>query len=58
MLSLAKVKSGAAAVSYYEGADDYYHKDRSPSQWQGIGAENLGLSGEVKSDDANTPTGV
>jgi conjugative relaxase-like TrwC/TraI family protein len=51
MLSLAKVKSGAAAASYYEGVDDYYHQDRSPSQWQGQGAETLGLSGEVKSDD-------
>ncbi len=51
MLSLAKVKSGAAAASYYEGADDYYNKDCSPSQWQGQGAEKLGLTGEVKSDD-------
>ncbi|MGV3582857.1 MAG: MobF family relaxase [Methylophilus sp.] len=51
MLSLAKVKSGAAAASYYEGADDYYHQDRSPSQWLGNGAEKIGLSGEVKFDD-------
>ena len=51
MLSLAKVKSGAAAASYYEGTDDYYHKDRSPSQWLGQGAEKLILNGDVKSDD-------
>lgn len=51
MLSLAKVKSGAAAASYYEGVDDYYHQDRSPSQWQGEGAVKLGLTCEVKSDN-------
>ena len=47
MLSLAKVGTGAAAASYYEGADDYYAKDRSPSQWMGDGAGRLGLKGEV-----------
>ena len=51
MLSLAKVKSGAAAASYYQGTDDYYHQDPSPSQWQGQGAKNLSLSGDVNSDD-------
>lgn len=51
MLSLAKVKSGAAAASYYEGTDDYYHQDRSPSEWLGKGAEIVSLSGDVKSDD-------
>ena len=47
MLSLAKVSTGAAAASYYEGADDYYAQDRSPSQWMGDGARRLGLAGEV-----------
>ena len=51
MLSLAKVKSGASAANYYDGTDDYYHKDRPPSQWLGKGADKLSLSGEVKSDD-------
>lgn len=47
MLSIGKVSTGAAAGAYYEEADDYYHQDRSPSQWQGEGAARLGLSGEV-----------
>jgi conjugative relaxase-like TrwC/TraI family protein len=51
MLSLGKVSTGAGAASYYEGADDYYAQDRSPSQWLGDGAEHLGLAGKV---DAQT----
>lgn len=51
MLSLAKVSTGGAAASYYEGANDYYSRDRDPSQWQGDGARRLGLRGEV---DAGT----
>lgn len=47
MLSIGKVSTGAAAGTYYEERDDYYHQDRSPSQWQGEGATRLGLSGEV-----------
>lgn len=47
MLSLAKVGTGAAAASYYEGADDYYAQDRTPSRWLGDGARRLGLAGEV-----------
>jgi conjugative relaxase-like TrwC/TraI family protein len=47
MLTLAKVSTGAAAASYYEGANDYYSKDRDPSQWMGEGAQRLGLHGEV-----------
>jgi conjugative relaxase-like TrwC/TraI family protein len=36
-------------VSYYaDGADDYYAKDGGAMQWQGAGAEALGLSGEVE----------
>ena len=36
-------------VSYYaDGADDYYAKDGSSMQWQGGGAESLGLTGEVE----------
>jgi conjugative relaxase-like TrwC/TraI family protein len=51
MLSIAKVGTGAAAVSYYETADDYYSHDRSPSHWMGDGAGRLGLIGQV---DAQT----
>lgn len=45
----AQTSSGQAA-SYYE-ADDYYAGDGlSPSEWQGKGAEELGLSGDVDRD--------
>jgi len=45
--SVSALTSSAQASSYYE-ADDYYAEGGlSPSQWQGKGAEALGLSGEV-----------
>lgn len=47
MLTLAKVSTGAAAANYYEDADDYYSQAQVPSQWQGDGAQRLGLYGEV-----------
>lgn len=48
--SVSAVTSSAQASSYYE-ADDYYAEGGlSPSQWQGKGAEALGLSGEVDRD--------
>jgi conjugative relaxase-like TrwC/TraI family protein len=48
MLTLAKVTSGAAAVSYYESADDYYADDgQASSAWWGAGAEVLGFAGSV-----------
>jgi conjugative relaxase-like TrwC/TraI family protein len=48
--SVSVLTSSAQASSYYE-ADDYYAEGgRSPSEWQGAGAEALGLSGEVDSD--------
>lgn len=53
MLSIAIVKNSAAAGSYYAEVDNYYAQDRSPSQWQGNGAQRLGLGGEV---DASTFT--
>ncbi|WP_116893114.1 MobF family relaxase [Pseudomonas savastanoi] len=41
-------QSFGKVVSYYaDGADDYYAKDGTSMQWQGEGAEALGLSGEV-----------
>lgn len=45
--SVSALTSSAQASSYYE-ADDYYAEGGlSPSEWQGQGAEALGLSGEV-----------
>lgn len=51
MLSISNVSNSSAASSYYEQADDYYSKDRSPSVWSGQAAAVLGLSGEVKAED-------
>ena len=45
--SVSALTSSGQAASYYE-ADDYYAgDDLSPSEWQGKGAEGLGLSGDV-----------
>lgn len=45
--SVSALTSSAQASSYYE-ADDYYAEGGlSPSEWQGQGAEALGLTGEV-----------
>jgi hypothetical protein len=51
MLSIANVSSSSQAASYYEQADDYYTADRSPSQWSGQAAAELGLEGAVKPED-------
>lgn len=48
--SVSALTSSAQAASYYE-ADEYYAEGGlSPSEWQGAGAEALGLSGEVDRD--------
>lgn len=45
--SVSALTSSGQAASYYE-ADDYYADGGlSPSEWQGNGAEQLGLSGDV-----------
>lgn len=45
--TVSALSSSAQAASYYE-ADDYYADGGvSPSEWQGEGARQLGLSGEV-----------
>ena len=45
--SVSALTSSGQAASYYE-ADDYYSEGGlSPSEWEGKGAEELGLSGEV-----------
>ncbi|WP_426107954.1 MobF family relaxase, partial [Massilia sp. TSP1-1-2] len=36
-----------AAAHYFSAADDYYAKE-NPGEWQGIGAESLGLKGAVE----------
>jgi conjugative relaxase-like TrwC/TraI family protein len=51
MLSLANVGGSRDAGKYYEQADDYYTKDRSPSEWQGKASKSLNLQGEVKLED-------
>lgn len=48
MLSIASVSSGQAA-RYYSEKDNYYSNEAG--QWQGKGAEILGLQGEVNKDD-------
>ncbi|MEM9502273.1 MAG: MobF family relaxase, partial [Pseudomonadota bacterium] len=45
--SISALTSSAQASNYYE-ADDYYAEGSlSPSEWQGAGTKQLGLSGEV-----------
>lgn len=51
MLSMSNVANSAHAGQYYEQADDYYSQDRSPSQWSGQAAAELGLTGAVKGED-------
>lgn len=51
MLNITTIKrqNVGKVVSYYaDSADDYYAKDGSAMQWQGKGAEALGLSGPVE----------
>ncbi|HBF13404.1 MAG TPA: AAA family ATPase [Deltaproteobacteria bacterium] len=50
MLSIANVSGNDDASRYYEKADDYYTKDKSPSQWQGKAATALNLQGEIQQD--------
>ena len=45
-MALARNISARHAATYYE-TDDYYTRDRSPSEWHGEGAHALGLSGPV-----------
>ena len=55
MLSISARGSAASAEAYYEHLaeqDDYYLKGQEPpGQWQGKGAEALGLSGAVSRED-------
>jgi conjugative relaxase-like TrwC/TraI family protein len=49
MLSIAKIKSSAQAMTYYE-MDDYYTDPEAQGTWRGNGAEALGLKGSVEPD--------
>src|SRR5690606_23378350 len=44
---LTRQDIGDVAAYYGDGADDYYAKEGEASAWQGNGAAELGLSGEV-----------
>lgn len=46
---LTRQNIGALAKYYEDGADDYYAKEGQANEWQGKGAETLGLEGEVDS---------
>src|SRR5258708_33890411 len=51
MLNITTItrQSAGKVVNYYaDGADDYYAKDGSAMQWQGRGADALGLQGDVQ----------
>jgi conjugative relaxase-like TrwC/TraI family protein len=49
MLSIAKIKSSAQAMTYYE-MDDYYTDPEAQGAWRGNGAAALGLKGDVHPD--------
>src|SRR5487761_1922447 len=52
-MSLSAVHSTGAAAAYYSEVDDYLKEgDHAPTQWQGRGAEELGLHGSVQTRDA------
>ncbi len=46
---LTRQDIGSAASYYEDGADDYYAKEGEAKEWQGAGAAELGLSGEIES---------
>lgn len=49
MMTLAPIRSAKHAATYFEQGDhtDYYLSDEAcPSEWMGIGANNLGIAGQ------------
>lgn len=50
MKVLTRQDIGRAASYYEDGADDYYGKEGEAKEWQGAGAEALGLAGEIDSE--------
>ncbi|WP_130100420.1 conjugative transfer relaxase/helicase TraI [Siccibacter turicensis] len=51
MMSVAPVASAGTAAGYYSNADNYYFLGSLQSLWLGEGARELGLEGNVRSDD-------
>lgn len=47
---LTRADHGKVASYYGDGLDDYYAKEGESQEWQGKGAEALGLKGEVNSE--------
>ncbi|HDR9474426.1 Multifunctional conjugation protein TraI [Burkholderia multivorans] len=47
MLTFSFVKESRQAAKYYEQTDDYYTKEGHRGEWDGAGAEALGLQGGV-----------
>lgn len=47
MLTFSFVKESRQAAKYYEETDDYYAKEGHRGEWDGAGAEALGLQGGV-----------
>ncbi|MGE6114037.1 MobF family relaxase [Aeromonas salmonicida] len=50
VLTQQSTRSGRLAEYYLDGLDDYHAKDGEASMWQGIGAESLGLNGQIDSE--------
>ncbi|MDD4937163.1 MAG: MobF family relaxase [Acidiphilium sp.] len=50
MKVLTRQDIGRAASYYEDGADDYYAKEGEAKEWQGAGAAELGLAGEIDSE--------
>ncbi|WIN10157.1 MULTISPECIES: MobF family relaxase [Pseudomonas] len=46
-VTLIKGNNAYAAAHYFSAADDYYAKDNM-GEWQGVGAERLGLVGDIE----------
>lgn len=51
MLRIIQNRSAASAQSYYSKADYYSEGQELVGQWGGLGAELLGLTGEIKQHD-------
>lgn len=48
--TITRQNTGKVVNYYADSKDDYYAKDGTAMQWQGNGAEQLGLSGDVDKD--------
>ena len=61
MLSIGKLAAGSEGyylASVARGAEDYYlHAGEAPGRWVGVGAQELGLGGEVAGEDLRAVLG-